>query len=326
MIKEKFEASLVVVNFNGYQITKKCVESIFSNSAGVNYELIIVDNASTDGSGEKLKKLFSKKRNVSIVETKINNFLADAFNKGFKHSKGKIVIFMCNDLIVTRNWLKNLIKAFENKKVGIAGVALLSYKKKNIVDTLGCDLNLLAYGIRIDSGKIFKQKNQFRESFFVSGSVVAIRRSLFLKTGGFDQDYQGNYEDVDLAWRVRLLGFNVVVAEKAVVYHLGSWTVKRYVGDINSSYLCRKNRLTTILKDTGCFYLLLVLPIYFPLQSFIFLKELLLSRSLPLAMTTPKAIWWNLINLKSTLEKRKKIQKNRKISDWQIINKMRFLF
>lgn len=325
MNKNNIEASLIIVNYNGFEITKNCLDSIFANSGEVKFEVIVVDSASSDGSPEKLRELFGKRKNFFLIKRPKNDFLAAAYNDGFKKSRGQIVVFMNNDLIVSKNWLTELLKAFKNKGAGIAGVSLLSYKQKNQIDNLGCGLNFLVYGKRIGAGEIFKPGlPDFLEAFFVPGSVLSIKRQLFEKIEGFDENYGGNYEDVDLSWRTRLLGYKVLVAKKSIVYHLGSWTVKKYLSHADSSYLCRKNRLATILKNAGPAYLILMLPVYFLLQLLIFLKELVLDRNLSLTLTTPKAIYWNLINLSSLAEKRRKIQKARKVSDWQILKLMSF--
>jgi len=319
------KASLIIVNFNGFEITKNCLQSIFQNANGLDFEVIVVDNASSDRSAGKLTKLFGEKKNFFVLQRTKNDFLAAAYNDGFKSSRGKILLFMNNDLVVSKNWLSELLRAFEKKGIGMAGVSMLSYKRKNQIDNLGCKLNFLGYGQRIEAGKAFQAKSCLSEVFFVPGSVLAIRRELFEKAGGFDQSYGGNYEDVDLAWRIRLLGYKVLVAESAIVYHLGSWTVKKYLDKINSSFLCRRNRLTTILKNGGTAYLIIVLPIYLLAQTIIFLKEIFVDRNVQLATTTPRAIYYNLANLKSIMTQRKKIQALKKVADWQIIKKMSFV-
>lgn len=323
-MENNIKVSLIVVNYNGFEITKNCVESIFLNSSNISFEVIVVDNASTDKSAEKLKKFFAKKNNFLVIRKAKNDFLAEAYNKGFKKSQGNIVIFMNNDLIVTKNWLTNLLKTFNNKDVGVAGVALLSWGQKNRIDNLGCDLNFLGYGKRIDAKKSFKSARTFREVFFVPGSVLAIKRKIFERLKGFDKNFGGNYEDVDLCWRARLLGYKAVIAERAIVYHLGSWTVKKYLKNTKASFLCRKNRLATILKNAGITYLVLILPLYLLTSLIVFLKEFLIDWNFKLAKQTPRAIAWVFKNKKQIFNKRKIIQQSRLVSDWAILKKMSF--
>ena len=301
--------SLVVINYNGFKITKVLVDSLVkAQKKGLEVEIVVVDNASEDKSFEQLKSEYVGVRAVKIVRKKKNNFLAEAFNFGFKQTRGEVVVFMCNDLVVEEQWLVELVKAFEDKTVGMAGVVLLDYKNKKTVDCLGCDLNLMLYGKRLETGKKFRKRSGVGRVDFVSGSVIGIRRELLIKAGGFDDMYGGNYEDVDLALRVKRLGFKVVVVYKSVVYHRGSWTVDRHVGNVNSSYLCRRNRLATMIKNYSLVKLVLVLPLYLVLQLGLLVKELVVDRRVKLAMTGVRGVAWNVRNLGYLFNWRKKIK------------------
>jgi len=339
--------SLIIVNFNGFEITKKCIKSIIKNSktpkfqnskyqtsnkqtiasdqtSNIPYEIIVVDNASTDDSVAKLRKVFPQKSNFRVVSRKTNDFVAAACNDGLKYSQGEIIIFMNNDLIFTRGWLERIVNAFSLKKAGIIGATILSFHKKSRIDNMGGRLNLLGYGVGIMRGETYKSSLKISKPFYIPGMFLAVRRSLFIKAGKFDESYGANYEDVDLAWRIRLLGYKVLVAKKVIIYHLGSWTVDKYLKKSRSSYLCRRNRMTTILKNAGTIHLFFALPLYFFLQLIIFLKEFILNKNIHLALTTPEAIYYNFANLKSILTKRKRIQKFRKVSDWQILKNKLF--
>ncbi|MGI5828261.1 MAG: glycosyltransferase family 2 protein, partial [Patescibacteria group bacterium] len=246
----KPKTSLVVVSYNGYEVTKKCLDSIFRNSGDSSlYEVILVDNASTDESKSRLITRYANRSNFSCVSLNSNTFLTAAYNAGFMKSRADVLVFMNNDTTMTPQWLDKILSKFESKSVGIVGVSLLSGKSPDYIDSQGCSLNVLGYGFRINSGKKYSQKLEMEEPFFIAGSVLAVRRNLFQKTGMFDEAYDGNYEDVDLAWRIRLLGYSIEVAYDAIVYHYGSWSVAKFFDAHHSSYLCRKNRLMTLLKN-----------------------------------------------------------------------------
>src|SRR3989338_1254949 len=93
--------SLIVVNYNGFEITQNCLESLFETIGETASEVILVDNNSTDQSPEKLQKIFSAKTNFRIITREQNDFLAAAYNDGAKSSQGEILVFMNNDLIFT---------------------------------------------------------------------------------------------------------------------------------------------------------------------------------------------------------------------------------
>ncbi|MBU2592379.1 glycosyltransferase [Patescibacteria group bacterium] len=320
MNKNNLQISIIVVNFNGFELTKNLINSILKSDQKINKEIIVIDNHSPDKSGQALKKEFSKNKQVSVYFRDENDFLTAAYNYGFIKSKGKIVVFMNNDILVTNNWLKSISKELERENAGLVGVNMFSPDEK--IDNLGCSLNILGYAKRIATGQFFKSNPKTSHLFFIPGSLIAANRDFFNQLGGFDESFLGNYEDVDLAWRTRLLNKNIKIAKKAKVYHLGSQTVKKYLKNYQSSFLCRKNRLATIIKNAGPLYLSLVLPVYLIFQIIIFLKELLFQKELALA--TPRALFWNIDNLEDLLIKRKAIQLTRKTSDWQIIKSMIF--
>jgi len=215
---------------------------------------------------------------------------------------------MNNDLIFTQNWLEEIVNALSQKKVGLVGAVILQTKEKDKIDNLGGCLNFLGYGKSILRGKRYQAGLKNKEPFYIPGMFLAIKRSLFIQAGKFDESYGANYEDVDLAWRIRLLIYKEFVAKKAIIYHLGSWTVDKHLKKSSSSYLCRRNRLTTILKNDRIMHLFFVLPLYLFFQLIIFLKELILNKDIRLALTTPKAICYNFVNLKLILAKRRKAQ------------------
>lgn len=296
--------SLNIVNYNGFSITKKMVDSIYRNTYYSPFEIIVVDNASTDKSAEKLKKYLQNKDNAFLVARKVNDFLTGGYNAGFEASKGQILAFMNNDLVMTTNWLTPLTKALNKPKVGIAGSAMLSYQDKNKIDNLGCRRNWLDFGHRIDSGKKYQLQSEIKEVDFIPGSLNAIKKDLFEQLGRFDEDYLGNYEDVDLAWRAKKAGYKSVVVLNSVVYHRGSWTVDKEQKKPYSSYLCRKNRLMTTIKNASLRHLILALPIYLLSQLILFFKELIIDGDFKLAMVSFRAIVWNIKNLNKNLEKR----------------------
>ncbi len=296
--------SLIVVNYNGFLITKKMIQSIRKNTKYSSYEMIVVDNASSDQSPIKLKQYLKSIDNTVLVNRQNNDFLTGGYNAGYKSANGQILIFMNNDLVMTKNWLDPLVSALQKPDIGIAGSAMLSFSQKDTIDHLGSRLNWLGFGFRIDAGKKFKPISKLKQVDFVPGSLIAIKKKLFEQLGKFDEDYLGNYEDVDLAWRAKKAGYKSVIALNSVVYHRGSWTVNKEQKKAYSSYLCRKNRLMTLIKNASLLRLILSLPIYLVTQIGIFFKELIFNRNFKLAIASIKAIVWNVINLPKNISKR----------------------
>jgi len=296
--------SLIIVNYNGHSITKAMTESILKNTNYSPYEIILVDNASTDQSQLMLKEYLKDIDNALLVSREVNDFLTGGYNAGFNCSNGQVLVFMNNDLVVCKKWLTPLVKALQQPDTGIAGSAMLSFDKKNIIDNLGCRRNWLGFGFRLDTGKKFNKSDSLKKVDFVPGSLIAIKRTLFQRLGKFDVDYLGNYEDVDLAWRAKKAGFKSVVALNSVVKHRGSWTVNKEQQKSYSSYLCRRNRLMTQIKNAPMFSLFIKLPIYISSQVILIIKEILINIRFDLAKASINAIKWNISNLSKNIKKR----------------------
>lgn len=287
----KPDVSLVIVNYKGYEVTKKCLDSIDKTVLNKNYEVIVVDSASGDDSVERLEKAFSKNRNIRYIVRKSNDFLTAAYNTGLLYTRGSIVVFMNNDLVFKKPWLEKLMSLFDDREVGLAGLTVVN-ANNNLVENTGGKLNCLGYGININQGNKYSQNNSLLTVDYIPGTLIVGRTELIRFIGGFDEVYGGNYEDVDLSLRLKKLGYRAVTTQDAFVYHLGSWSVIRYLKDTRSAYLCRRNRLLTMLKNYPVGKFLVVLPGYLVFQLIIIVKEIFIDRQLKLALTTPQALLW----------------------------------
>lgn len=177
--------SVVVACYNKQHIICECIRSVLRQSYQ-DYELIIVDDGSTDGSLNAMKKFRGNGR-VKIISLQHRGVSA-AKNAGFKEAKGKIVLFLDGDCILERNGLEELSKSFNNPEVGCVGGSLLALNSRSL---LAKTIELMQNGV---------------ERKWPFGANVAYRKEVLEKTGGFDEQMDAG-EDVDLFLRSQKLGF-----------------------------------------------------------------------------------------------------------------------
>ena len=211
------KVSVIIVNFNGKNLLEKCLNSLFKIDYD-NFEVILVDNNSTDESVDFIIKNYPS---ITPIKLDSNKGFAEPNNIGSKSAKGEYLLFLNNDTVVTPNFISEMIKVIENNdQIGICQSLLL--KPNNTVDSSGDFIDGL--GVVFSSKKI---PNNIEKISSAKGASLLIRKKLFTDLGGFDKKFFATFEDVDLGWRTWILGYNVVIVPKSIVYHVGGQTINQ---------------------------------------------------------------------------------------------------
>ncbi len=307
----KPKVSIIVSNFNGIQLglIQNCVNSLIEPGYQ-NWELIVVDNASTDDSVEYLQKKFKKLDNCFIVENS-SNMYSRGLNLGGKKASGKYLAYLNNDTEITENYLGNLVKAFEeNKKLAIAQGKLLNYYKRDIVDSAGETMDIYGNPVTLGIGeKDLQQYDQTNEILSASGSACMVQKRFFEKIGGYDPDFGIGYEDMDLALRVRRLGYKIQRFPSAIVYHKRAATDLAPFIKVKVKWHFNKNRITTMIKNYPVKLLFKTLPITLLLYLGIAFYEWLIRRNWQMGWLRISSIFWCIFNLPIILASRYSINK-----------------
>lgn len=314
--------AVIVLNYNGRHLLTESLGSLIKQTYS-NFRLYLADGYSTDGSLEFVKKNFPQ---IEIILTPPKQGTALSSNYAVKRVKENFVVLTSNDMRFDKNCLKYLVETItSNDKIGICSSLYLRYKKDTksksyLLENAGGDLDIYGLGFPRDINKPFlNYPKKIQEVFFSFGGCFIIPRQLFLEIGGFDPRFITLTDDVDLSWRVRLLGYKIVVNPKAFLYHRRSATLGK-LGMSKTRYFSERNILRMLLKNYAFWSLVKVLPRYFLLE----LGEIafyLFCLRFDLACSIVRAIFWNIINLPDTLRMRSKVQKTRKVSD-KVILKM----
>jgi len=329
------QVSIVILTYNSGRFIKRCLESVL-NTYYPNFEVILVDNASTDGSIKLIQSLCEKNpastHSIKVIKNKKNLGFAEGNNVGIRSAKGKFVALLNPDTEVDPNWLDESIKVVENCSIiGIAQSMLLKMDKDNriqhaglfIIDYCGWTWKFYKEGMYSEFLK------RCSKPIVISSSAAAamiIRRDLLKEIGLFDPKFFIYFEDVDLSWRAWLRGYKVVLAPKSVVYHFGGGSIKNEVrASIFREFNHYKNCLRMLAKNYGFWHGIVFLP---TASVCMFAKALIhmVKGDAGSIVGLLKAFFWNIKEVRGTILERFRVQLLRKVGDDYIIkNAMRRL-
>jgi GT2 family glycosyltransferase len=242
---EKPLVSVIIPNLNGREILGVCLRSL-ERQTFKDFEVVIVDNGSTDGSVESVRNEFPWLG--TIIENQTNLGFAKACNQGIEGSGGDLIALLNNDTEAHPDWLSELVTAAEaNPEAGMFASKTLLFDKRDTIDTAGHliyrdGLNRGRGRLEVDSG----QYDTKTDIFFPSGCAGLYRRKMFDEIGLFDEHHFAYGDDIDIGIRGRLAGWTCVFVPGAVVYHMYSATTGKY--SPAKLYLVERNRLWVVLK------------------------------------------------------------------------------
>ena len=253
--------SIVVLTYNQLEdCTKSCIESIYKYTDIKDFELIVVDNDSQDGTPEYLKSIEPNYSNISIILNDTNKGYSAGNNDGIKVSKGEYVILLNNDTLVSEDWLEQILKPFKkDKSIGMVGPISNSVGNEQRVNIDG--LNDKNYNEKIakyiDDNKDIVTYTQ-RLGFF----CVAIKKELIDKIGLLDEKFGiGMFEDDDYCMRTTKANYKLVVTDGCFIYHKGSVSFKKLTTDAyheiftkNKKYFLEKHGVEWSLSDISFAY------------------------------------------------------------------------
>jgi len=312
--------SAIVLNWNGKDVIGACLRSL-KNQTYSNLEIILVDNASTDGSIEDVAPRFP---NLHLIRNHTNLGYGGGNNEGIRAAGGKYLFILNSDTEIEKDCIERLWRALEeDPRVGVTTPKILFYDQRERVDAAG----LVVYpdGLAIGRGRSEPQErySQREEVFFGSGCASLYRKEMLDEIGLFDEDFFAYAEDTDLGWRAQRAGWKTFYVPQAVVYHHHSRQFGSY--STQKAFLVERNRMWVAWKNFPL-ALLCLGPLY-TLKRFLYQGIALLTRrgatgrfreessSLLLVPIVLKALFSGLRGLPRVLKKRREIQRTRRISN-----------
>ncbi|WP_054742710.1 glycosyltransferase family 2 protein [Cellulosilyticum ruminicola] len=236
--------TIVIPNYNGNNYLKQCIDSIYTQTYN-DYELIIIDNASTDGSYEWVKQY----NDINYKRLDRNYGFSRAVNEGIKLAKGEYVLLLNNDTKLCQNFLEEMLKVIEgNPRIFGVSSKMIQYHKKSLIDDAGDEYTVIGWPYKRGDGRSINEFKKEENIFSACAGAALYRKRIFDQIGYFDEKFFAYMEDIDISYRANIYGYKNVYAPRAQVYHIGSATsggiyseFKLNISARNSIYVPYKN-------------------------------------------------------------------------------------
>ncbi len=309
--------SVIILNHNGRknlgEVLTDCITTTL-NSDYPNFEVIFVDNASTDDSVSYVKKNFGMNKRLRIVQSERNLGFAEGNNIGIRVAKGDYFALLNSDTSVSPSWLKELVRTIKPQDVGAVQSKLLSMDSPSLLDSAGGLVDYYGYHLERGRGKNALAYNQTTEIFYAKGAAALLKREVLAKIGFFDSDIFLYFDEVDLCWRIWLSGHMVMYAPTSIACHASGKTASS-LQQRQRLFFYVRNHILVLVKnyDLANAFKAIIVSLLFETRNFM----LFLLRGKPLvALSIIEGLFWNLTHLRATWRKRQVVQKQiRKVSD-----------
>src|SRR3989338_3222780 len=247
--------SVIIATLNGKGLLSDCLKTLYKYES--NFEVIVVDNDSTDGTISWLKKSYPQ---VKLIENSFNTGFAKANNQGLELASGEYVLYLNNDTLITEPFLKTLIAELVSPKV--AAVSPLILLPDGTIDSIGSYLTRTGFlyhrAHRHKPDPSFVHKTN---TYSLKGACMLWKKSVLDKIGQLDESYFAYFEETDLCHRAVNAGFNLMVVPQVSIIHLGGMTSNKIPSSF-IQYHSYKNRIRTYIQNLPFFTLMTVLPIH----------------------------------------------------------------
>ncbi|MFV0521090.1 MAG: glycosyltransferase family 2 protein [Mangrovibacterium sp.] len=287
---KKDKVAVVILNWNGEDLLPKFLPSVIRNSKESDVSIVVVDNCSTDSSIQILQEQFPEVKTLELSE---NYGFAKGYNEALKHIDAAYYVILNSDVEVEEGWLEPLINCLDcNERVAAVQPKIRSYNQKEYFEyggAAGGMLDKLGYPycrgrVMNEVQKDLGQYDELEHIFWASGACMAIRARLFHEHGGFNENFWAHMEEIDLCWRLKNAGHEIVYVPESVIYHLGGGSLS--YNNPKKLYLNFRNNLFMLYRNTPSCWLWFILILRMILDGVAALK-LLFERN----TAGMKAVW-----------------------------------
>ena len=316
--------SIIIPHWNGIDVLSECIESL-KKSTLPSFEIIVSDNASSDGSQAWIKE---NHPDIILLENDKNYGYAGGCNYGSDIAKGEFLLFLNNDTIQNPNWLQPLVDRMKSdESIAALQPKILNYYNRKIFDYAGgsgghLDLFCFPFArgrVFLEQEKDTGQYDDAQKCFWASGTAMLVRKKTFFAAGKFDETFFAHMEEIDLCWRFHAMGLDIWSEPESIVFHKNAVSMPMY--SHQKYYLNHRNAQLMLL---GNYSLLLALYLGF----IRFILELIACVYAMVKLDWNhvtgiiRAFWWLLFHPHRIWQKRKRFKKLREVKDNDIMKKM----
>jgi len=316
--------SVVIVHYKDFDYLRNCILSV-AKSTYENIELIIVDNGLQKISPSDLPEIDIP---INYISSPKNLGFGDGCNQGIHNAKGEFVFILNNDIEIDQNCIPELVKILvDDPSIAVAQPKMLDLNDKEHFHSSGAGGMIDILGYPFARGRILDkvekdmgQYDNFSDIFWASGAAIFIRKDVLEKAGYFDTYYFMYMEEIDLIWRIHLLGsYRVVYVPTTKIYHFGCPNLGRE--NLWRMYYVHRNSLIMLLKNYSWITLLFIFPVRLILEAGTaaeYLFTLKWKRTIAILMAFGHIIG----HLPLIIRKRRQVQLMRKADDRYVLDKM----
>lgn len=245
--------AVIILNWNGANLLREFLPAVISNTNAKLAKVIVADNGSTDNSIDVLKNEFPE---VEVLRFDKNYGFAGGYNRAIETCDCEYSILLNSDVAPAPGWIEPLHEWMEaHPNTGACQPKLLSYKQKDMFEYAGASGGFIdKNGYPFCRGRIFStceqdhgQYNDPMKIFWASGAALMVRTKVYINAGGLDEAFFAHMEEIDLCWRILLLGYDIMAIPQSVVYHLGGGSLP--ASNPRKTYLNFRNNLLMLHKN-----------------------------------------------------------------------------
>jgi len=318
------KVSIIIPHWNGIDVLSECLDSL-KQCTFDSFEIIIVDNASSDGSQDWIK---TNHPDVILLENDKNYGYAGGCNRGAQIAKGDLLLFLNNDTIQATDWLQPLVTQMdENKSLAACQPKILNYYKRDVFDYAGgAGGNMDIFCFPFARGRVFLNQEidsgQFdnnEKCFWASGTAMMVRKEAFIQSGEFDEVFFAHMEEIDLCWRLIAMGHEVEAVPSSVVFHKNAVSLPMH--SHRKYYLNHRNSLLMLFGNYS-------VPVAFYVG---FIRLMLEGVALGYAFVKLdwnhitgilRSLGWLIFHPITIIKKRSRFSRIRRVKDKLIMNRM----
>jgi hypothetical protein len=246
------KVAVVIIHWNKVDYLKKFLPSVLASNYP-NLQIVLADNHSSDDSVQFIEENYPQ---IQIVQNGFNYGYAGGYNHALKNIEADYYVLLNNDVEVGENWILPVIEAMEaDSSIAAAQPKMLQYTHRDLFEYAGAaGGHIDKFGYVFCRGRLFEkcevdsgQYQNIEEVFWATGACLFIKSKLFHEAEGFDANFFAHMEEVDLCWRLQLMGYKIISVPESYVYHLGGGTLNKQSNQ--KTYLNFRNSLIMMLKN-----------------------------------------------------------------------------